>query len=211
VADPECCICGSRDAVEEHHRDYIPEITVPLCKECHERVHHEDGFGEEYRPKKHEERKSFLRGVRRLLEEFGLETSVYDAILFVVGVLGLREKAIRKAWDESEAAQVLKFLREVAMDLDSDLWDMEKYPKRVADTTGVEPFEKRASKSRSEESGKNMRNDAGENSVTARAEKQSLAEVIYRAWRSLCDFQTQSREEMGMFGLLRGVSERASG
>jgi len=145
MADSECRICGSQNAVEEHHRKYVPaEITIPLCRECHERVHHGDGFGEEYRPKDHEERKSFLGGVRRLLKEFGLETSVYDAVLFVVGVLGLKEKAIRKAWDESEAAQILKFLHEVAIDLDFDLRDMEKYPKRVADTTGVEPFKRQA-------------------------------------------------------------------
>jgi len=172
VTDPECRICGSRRKVEEHHVNYIPEITVPLCRECHGRVHH--GDEEDYRPRKHEERKRFLRGIEELLERYDLRASVYDAVSFVAEALACKQRAIEESWEESEASRTLDCLQEVGEDLVFDLMDMEESPKGVADTTGVEPFEKRASKGRSEGSGKNMRNDASEDPVFCTCRKNGL-------------------------------------
>lgn len=37
-----CYTCGSQEGLEDHHISYYPEITIPLCKDCHHTVHHGD-------------------------------------------------------------------------------------------------------------------------------------------------------------------------
>jgi hypothetical protein len=41
---PECCEkCGATERLEAHHSDYEkPLDVVHLCRQCHEREHHED-------------------------------------------------------------------------------------------------------------------------------------------------------------------------
>ena len=37
---PQCELCGSTKRLEHHHPDYnFPEVTVTVCKPCHEAIH----------------------------------------------------------------------------------------------------------------------------------------------------------------------------
>ena len=41
-----CEIRGGEHRVELHHIDYVEVKVVPLCKKCHETVHHTDKYPE---------------------------------------------------------------------------------------------------------------------------------------------------------------------
>lgn len=36
---PTCLECGSMENIEYHHLSYELEVTVPLCRDCHNEVH----------------------------------------------------------------------------------------------------------------------------------------------------------------------------
>lgn len=46
------CFCCERDRkrTENHHISYHPEVVKPVCKGCHERIHHEEGFRPDLAP-----------------------------------------------------------------------------------------------------------------------------------------------------------------
>jgi len=35
----KCFICNSEKAISKHHINYKDDITIPLCRKCHIRVH----------------------------------------------------------------------------------------------------------------------------------------------------------------------------
>jgi len=35
----ECTLCGSENNIEIHHINYEEDETVPLCRDCHNKVH----------------------------------------------------------------------------------------------------------------------------------------------------------------------------
>jgi len=44
----ECASCGSEENLQEHHLSYGPEVTVRICKDCHNKVHgHGTGVGQD--------------------------------------------------------------------------------------------------------------------------------------------------------------------
>lgn len=51
--DYECMVCGSsydRDYMEGHHTSYDPEERVLVCRDCHNKIHHKDGFRDDLIP-----------------------------------------------------------------------------------------------------------------------------------------------------------------
>lgn len=49
----QCHTCDKRfpeSETEIHHVMYKPQVVVIVCKECHERIHHQDGFHDELDP-----------------------------------------------------------------------------------------------------------------------------------------------------------------
>jgi hypothetical protein len=45
-----CRLCNSTERIEEHHTSYFPEKTTHLCHNCHQKVHHENGFHDTLQP-----------------------------------------------------------------------------------------------------------------------------------------------------------------
>lgn len=49
-----CRLCGiEKEAWSEshtHHVSYLFDITVTVCRDCHNMIHHEDGFHDELEP-----------------------------------------------------------------------------------------------------------------------------------------------------------------
>jgi hypothetical protein len=41
----KCVVCNLRQADQEHHVSYDPELKIPICKECHKKVHPKHGVG----------------------------------------------------------------------------------------------------------------------------------------------------------------------
>lgn len=44
----KCVICGSEENLQDHHLSHNPEITIPVCVNCHKKIHrHGVGLSEE--------------------------------------------------------------------------------------------------------------------------------------------------------------------
>lgn len=52
--------------MQQHHVSYNPEQTMPLCQDCHHRVHHEDGYHDDLVPdeRRHEDFETDLQNYR---------------------------------------------------------------------------------------------------------------------------------------------------
>jgi len=46
---PDCHVCGST-GMHRHHTSYDPEKLMWVCKTCHMKIHHEDGFRDDLLP-----------------------------------------------------------------------------------------------------------------------------------------------------------------
>jgi hypothetical protein len=50
----ECAICakprGDSKQMDRHHTNYERDEWIPLCQECHARVHDEEGFYDQLAP-----------------------------------------------------------------------------------------------------------------------------------------------------------------
>ena len=46
-----CRLCDNEsERLEFHHASYIYDIGLSVCKDCHNRIHHEDGFHDHLEP-----------------------------------------------------------------------------------------------------------------------------------------------------------------
>jgi len=48
-----CCVCDSHvgvSRIQHHHVSYRADVTVPVCKTCHYKIHHIEGYHDELTP-----------------------------------------------------------------------------------------------------------------------------------------------------------------
>lgn len=70
-----CCICQKMEDLELHHISHHPELLIPLCLNCHYKVHHQKGYFDHLQPEMSRSDSAFVklearrRAIRFILEE----------------------------------------------------------------------------------------------------------------------------------------------
>ena len=50
VEKRSCFVCGSEEKIVQHHVSYFPEKTIPVCLNCHTKIHGDMNFMPELTP-----------------------------------------------------------------------------------------------------------------------------------------------------------------